>query len=178
MEAAGDLRRTGTRRTTRWHQVTDGERIAACAAELEARGRRLQPGRRARWLHCSPDQTPARTATVSCARHHPWRRAINSESEAGSQRTTHRALADSGSVMWEVAGHSDGYDDAIQDGGSGEGRPNDQGSIAAAPSGTNPARSVQRGASITTTTSQSPQNPSPPSEAHGSSRSGRFDAFS
>jgi hypothetical protein len=35
-EAAGDVRRSGTRAATRWHLVTDEDRIAARAAELTA----------------------------------------------------------------------------------------------------------------------------------------------
>jgi hypothetical protein len=35
-EAAGDVRRSGTRATTRWHLVTDEDRIAARVAELTA----------------------------------------------------------------------------------------------------------------------------------------------
>lgn len=35
MEAAGQARRTGSRRATRWHVITDEEKIAARAAELE-----------------------------------------------------------------------------------------------------------------------------------------------
>jgi hypothetical protein len=35
-EAAGDVRRSGTRATTRWHLVTDEDRIAARFAELTA----------------------------------------------------------------------------------------------------------------------------------------------
>jgi hypothetical protein len=35
-EAAGDVRRDGTRAATRWHLVTDEDRIAARAAELTA----------------------------------------------------------------------------------------------------------------------------------------------
>lgn len=37
LEAAGKARRTGARRGTRWHAVTDEDRIAARAAELAAR---------------------------------------------------------------------------------------------------------------------------------------------
>lgn len=43
-ESAGQVRRTGTRAATRWHVITDEDRIAARAAELESRGR----GNRAR----------------------------------------------------------------------------------------------------------------------------------
>jgi hypothetical protein len=35
LEAAGEVRRTGERRGTRWHAVTDEDRIAARVAELE-----------------------------------------------------------------------------------------------------------------------------------------------
>jgi hypothetical protein len=35
-EAAGEVRRSGSRGTTRWHQVTDEDRIAARVAELTA----------------------------------------------------------------------------------------------------------------------------------------------
>jgi hypothetical protein len=38
-ERAGEVRRTGTRAATRWHVVTDEERIAARAAELAGRSR-------------------------------------------------------------------------------------------------------------------------------------------
>ena len=39
-ETAGEVRRTGTRAATRWHVVTDEDRIAARAAELEGQSRR------------------------------------------------------------------------------------------------------------------------------------------
>jgi predicted Rossmann fold nucleotide-binding protein DprA/Smf involved in DNA uptake len=39
LEQAGRVRRTGSRRTSRWRVVTDDERVAARAAELEARSR-------------------------------------------------------------------------------------------------------------------------------------------
>ena len=37
LERDGEVRRTGARRTTRWHLISDEERIAKRAAELEAR---------------------------------------------------------------------------------------------------------------------------------------------
>jgi predicted transcriptional regulator len=37
LESAGQVRRTGTRRSTRWRLITDGERIAERAAELASR---------------------------------------------------------------------------------------------------------------------------------------------
>lgn len=40
MEAQGQVRRTGERRGTRWHLVTDEERAAARAAELARQSRR------------------------------------------------------------------------------------------------------------------------------------------
>lgn len=40
MEKTGRIHRTGDRRTTRWHLITDEERIRARAAELEALARR------------------------------------------------------------------------------------------------------------------------------------------
>ncbi len=39
-ESAGDVRRTGTRAATRWHVITDEDRIAVGAAELTARSGR------------------------------------------------------------------------------------------------------------------------------------------
>jgi hypothetical protein len=39
LEAAGRVRRTGQRRATRWHAITDEERIQERAAELAARSR-------------------------------------------------------------------------------------------------------------------------------------------
>jgi hypothetical protein len=39
-ESAGQVRRTGTRAATRWHVVTDKDRIAARAAELERQTKR------------------------------------------------------------------------------------------------------------------------------------------
>jgi hypothetical protein len=36
LEAAGRVRRSGQRRGTRWHAITDEERIAERAAELAA----------------------------------------------------------------------------------------------------------------------------------------------
>jgi hypothetical protein len=39
-ESAGQVRRTGTRAATRWHVITDEDRIAARAAELERQNRR------------------------------------------------------------------------------------------------------------------------------------------
>jgi hypothetical protein len=43
LERAGRMRRTGTRRTTRWRLITDEERIAERAAELERRMRNATP---------------------------------------------------------------------------------------------------------------------------------------
>ena len=40
LEAAGRLRRTGQRRGTRWHAITDEDRINARAAELERQSKR------------------------------------------------------------------------------------------------------------------------------------------
>jgi hypothetical protein len=40
LEAAGRIRRTGQRRSTRWHVVTDEDRIRERAAELAARSKR------------------------------------------------------------------------------------------------------------------------------------------
>lgn len=40
MESAGRIRRSGQRRGTRWHMITDEDRIAARAAELAAQSRR------------------------------------------------------------------------------------------------------------------------------------------
>ncbi len=39
-EDAGEVRRTGTRAATRWHVITDEDRIAARAAELKRSNRR------------------------------------------------------------------------------------------------------------------------------------------
>ncbi len=47
LETAGQVRRTGTRRSTLWHLVTDEERITQRAAELENRARAPR-GRKAR----------------------------------------------------------------------------------------------------------------------------------
>jgi hypothetical protein len=44
LEAAGRVRRTGVRRSTRWHLVTDDDRIARRAAELAARSRAATQG--------------------------------------------------------------------------------------------------------------------------------------
>jgi hypothetical protein len=41
-ESAGEVRRTGTRAATRWHVITDEDRIAARAAELDAQRRRTR----------------------------------------------------------------------------------------------------------------------------------------
>jgi hypothetical protein len=41
-ESADHLRRTGTRAATRWHVITDEDRIAARAAELERQTRRTR----------------------------------------------------------------------------------------------------------------------------------------
>jgi len=40
LEQAGRVRRTGQRRATRWHAITDEERIRERAAELASRSRR------------------------------------------------------------------------------------------------------------------------------------------
>jgi hypothetical protein len=40
LEAAGRIRRSGQRRSTRWHAITDEDRIRARADELAARSRR------------------------------------------------------------------------------------------------------------------------------------------
>ena len=40
LEAAGRIRRSGQRRSTRWHAITDEDRIRARAAELAARSKR------------------------------------------------------------------------------------------------------------------------------------------
>lgn len=40
LESAGRVRRTGQRRATRWHAITDEDRIRARAAELEATRKR------------------------------------------------------------------------------------------------------------------------------------------
>ena len=40
LEAAGRVRRSGQRRSTRWHAITDEDRIQARAAELAGRRRR------------------------------------------------------------------------------------------------------------------------------------------
>jgi predicted transcriptional regulator len=45
LEASGQVRRSGERRNTRWHAITDEDRIAARVAELEAQSR--QAGRAA-----------------------------------------------------------------------------------------------------------------------------------
>jgi hypothetical protein len=39
LEAAGRVRRTGQRRGTRWHLITDEDRVRERAAELEAQRR-------------------------------------------------------------------------------------------------------------------------------------------
>jgi hypothetical protein len=39
-ESAGQVRRSGTRAATRWHVITDEDRIAIRAAELETTSRR------------------------------------------------------------------------------------------------------------------------------------------
>jgi len=39
LEAAGRVRRSGRRRSTRWHPITDEERIQQRAAELAARSK-------------------------------------------------------------------------------------------------------------------------------------------
>jgi hypothetical protein len=41
-EDAGQVRRSGQRRGTRWHLITDEDRIAARAAELEDQRKRTQ----------------------------------------------------------------------------------------------------------------------------------------
>jgi hypothetical protein len=45
-EAMGQVRRTGTRAATRWHAITDEDRIAARAAELEGAGGRRSRARK------------------------------------------------------------------------------------------------------------------------------------
>jgi len=40
LESAGRIRRSGQRRSTRWHAVTDEDRIRERAAELASRSRR------------------------------------------------------------------------------------------------------------------------------------------
>ena len=40
LEAAGQVRRSGDRRSTRWHAITDEDRIAARVAELERQSKR------------------------------------------------------------------------------------------------------------------------------------------
>jgi hypothetical protein len=42
LEAAGRARRTGQRRGTRWHAITDEDRISARAAELERQSKRAR----------------------------------------------------------------------------------------------------------------------------------------
>jgi hypothetical protein len=42
LEAAGRARRTGQRRGTRWHAITDEDRISARAAELEKQSKRAR----------------------------------------------------------------------------------------------------------------------------------------
>jgi hypothetical protein len=44
-EGAGEVRRTGTRAATRWHVISDEDRIAARAAELNAQSRRTRARR-------------------------------------------------------------------------------------------------------------------------------------
>ncbi|HEY1507956.1 MAG TPA: hypothetical protein VGF93_03075 [Solirubrobacteraceae bacterium] len=48
LETAGRARRTGQRRGTRWHAVTDEDRINARAAELEKQSKRAKERPRAR----------------------------------------------------------------------------------------------------------------------------------
>lgn len=48
LERSGNVRRTGERNSTRWHPVTDEDRIAARAAELQSRSKRKQPSTRQR----------------------------------------------------------------------------------------------------------------------------------
>ncbi len=43
LEAAGEVRRSGERRNTRWHAITDEDRIAARVAELERQSSRKAP---------------------------------------------------------------------------------------------------------------------------------------
>jgi hypothetical protein len=45
LETAGRARRTGQRRGTRWHAITDEDRISARVAELEKQSKRARPGR-------------------------------------------------------------------------------------------------------------------------------------
>jgi hypothetical protein len=42
LEAAGQVRRSGERRGTRWHVITDEDRIATRAAQLEAQSKRTR----------------------------------------------------------------------------------------------------------------------------------------
>jgi hypothetical protein len=42
LEAAGRVRRTGQRRSTRWHAFTDEDRIRERAAQLAARSKRTR----------------------------------------------------------------------------------------------------------------------------------------
>jgi hypothetical protein len=42
LEVGGRVRRTGDRRGTRWHLITDEDRVAARAAELEAQSKRIR----------------------------------------------------------------------------------------------------------------------------------------
>lgn len=44
-EDAGQVRRSGSRAATRWHAITDEDRIAARVAELEASSRRSRARR-------------------------------------------------------------------------------------------------------------------------------------
>jgi hypothetical protein len=41
-EASGQVRRSGERRATRWHVITDQDRVAARAAELERQSKRTR----------------------------------------------------------------------------------------------------------------------------------------
>ena len=43
LEAAGKVKRTGERRGTRWHMITDEERIQERAAELASRSKKTSP---------------------------------------------------------------------------------------------------------------------------------------
>lgn len=45
-ETAGQVRRSGTRAATRWHVITDEDRIAARAAELASQSRRVRARKR------------------------------------------------------------------------------------------------------------------------------------
>ena len=44
-ETAGEIRRSGQRRSTRWHLITDDDRIAARAAEIAAQSKQTRDAR-------------------------------------------------------------------------------------------------------------------------------------